>query len=105
MTDNRENREAIIRFSKDLEKQNDRIFFENLTGYSFILMFIFMMFAINPLFVIVPVALYYATESFKYIKNHPVDRRILLDEIDILLGYKPDGYRKGKPYVKIPYIW
>lgn len=59
-------------FFNKAKKQNDRIFFENVTGYGFILMFLMILFAVNPLIVIIPATLFYTVQFFEYKKGEEI---------------------------------
>ena len=46
---------------------DDRVYTENVAGYGFLLMVLFILMAISPLIIIVPVTVWYTWKSFKWI--------------------------------------
>ena len=49
---------------------DDKIFYENLTGYAFGLMMLFILIAVNILLIIIPVTVIYTRIAYKYIRNY-----------------------------------
>ena len=46
-------------------KPDDRIFFENISGYGFIAMFLIILMMLNPFIIIIPVTGYYTAKAWR----------------------------------------
>jgi hypothetical protein len=53
-----------------MNSNDDKIFYENLPGYAFGLMILFILIAVNILLIIIPVTVIYTRIAHKYIQNY-----------------------------------